>query len=373
MMREAPFGHDGAAARHDAGDALRGQRHIAQPHARVDGEIVDALLALLDQRVLVDLPVELDGIAVHLLQRLIDRHRADRHGRVADDPFARRVDVAAGGKVHHRVGAPADRPHHLLHFLLHRGRDGGVADIRVHLGEEVAADDHRFEFGVVDVGGDDRAAARHLGAHKFRRDEFGDRRAEAFAIRKRFLGALQSRGAPKVLAIRDIDHLLGDDASACQFKLGDGFAVFGAINRVPRGKFAGEMGGADIAVVLGLHLAPPILPDSARFHPGLANPRQPLVHIDLRRLIRIRAARVVDAEGRLAATLMQGDFAEGDANVRPPLGFGINLARPRQGARRDLHRRDILRVDWRVHPLPLCYARASLRPKPSGQYARGTF
>jgi hypothetical protein len=53
---------------------------------------LDALLALLDQRVLVDLPVELDGIAVDLLQRLINGDGADRHRQVAHDPFARVVD-----------------------------------------------------------------------------------------------------------------------------------------------------------------------------------------------------------------------------------------------------------------------------------------
>ena len=64
VMRQAPLRHDRAAARDDAGDAVGGQRHVGEAHAGVDGEIVDALLALLDQRVLVALPVELDGIAV---------------------------------------------------------------------------------------------------------------------------------------------------------------------------------------------------------------------------------------------------------------------------------------------------------------------
>ena len=144
MMRQAPFGHDRAAARHDAGDARRGEVDVAEPHAGMDGEIVDALLGLLDQRVAIDLPVELDRIAMHLLQRLIDRHRADRHRRIADDPFAREMDVAPGGEVHDGVGAPADRPHHLLHLLLDGGGDGGVADIGVDLGEEIPADDHRL-------------------------------------------------------------------------------------------------------------------------------------------------------------------------------------------------------------------------------------
>src|SRR6202030_3203613 len=64
VMRQAPLGHDRAAARNNAGDAVGGEVDVAEPHAGVDGEVIDALLALLDQRVLVALPVELDGIAV---------------------------------------------------------------------------------------------------------------------------------------------------------------------------------------------------------------------------------------------------------------------------------------------------------------------
>ena len=79
VMRQAPFGHDRAAARHDAGDAVGGEVDIAEAHAGMDGEIIDALLALLDQRVAVDLTVELNGVTAHLLQRLIDRHGADWH------------------------------------------------------------------------------------------------------------------------------------------------------------------------------------------------------------------------------------------------------------------------------------------------------
>ena len=138
------------------------QRDMRQAHAGMDGEIVDALLALLDQRVAIDLPGQLLGDAADLLQRLIDRHRADGHRRIADDPFADGVDVAAGGEVHHRVAAPADRPHHLLDFLGRARGDDRVADIGVDLGEEVAADDHRLGFGMVDVGRDDGAAARDL-------------------------------------------------------------------------------------------------------------------------------------------------------------------------------------------------------------------
>src|SRR6185503_19505684 len=103
----------------------------------------DALLGLLDQRVAEDFPGQLLGLAVHLFQRLIDRHRPDRHRAVAHDPFARLVDVLAGGKIHHGVGAPADRPGHLVDLLADRRADRGVADVAVDLHQEVAADDHR--------------------------------------------------------------------------------------------------------------------------------------------------------------------------------------------------------------------------------------
>src|SRR6266404_1128064 len=185
VMRQAPLRHDRATSRDDAGDAVGGQVDVGQPHAGVDGEVIDALFALLDQRVLVDLPVEFYGIAVDLLQRLVDRNGPDRDRRVAKNPFAGGVDVAPGRKVHHGVGAPADRPHHLVDFFLHRRRHRGVADIGVDLGEKIAADDHRLELAMVDVAGNDRASPRDLGAHEFRRDEGGDVGAKTFAVGER--------------------------------------------------------------------------------------------------------------------------------------------------------------------------------------------
>jgi hypothetical protein len=63
VMREAPFGHDRAAARDDAADALCGEVDIGEADAGMDGEIVDALFGLLDQRVAEDFPGQVLGDA----------------------------------------------------------------------------------------------------------------------------------------------------------------------------------------------------------------------------------------------------------------------------------------------------------------------
>ena len=167
VVGQAPGRHDRAAAADDAGDPVGGQRHVAQQHPGVHGHVVDALLALLDHGVAVDLPGQLRRVAVDLLQRLVDRHGADRHRGVAQHPLAGGVDVAAGGQVHDGVGAPAGGPHHLVDLLVDGGGDRRVADVRVDLHQERLADDHRLDLRVVVVGRDHRAAAGDLVADQF--------------------------------------------------------------------------------------------------------------------------------------------------------------------------------------------------------------
>ena len=48
VMGQAPFSHDRTTTRDDAGDAVGGERDVAQQHAGMDSEIIHALLALLD-------------------------------------------------------------------------------------------------------------------------------------------------------------------------------------------------------------------------------------------------------------------------------------------------------------------------------------
>ena len=106
---------------------------------------------------------------------------------MADDGFADGVDVAAGGEIHDGVGAVVDGGVQLLELFVNVRSDGGVADVGVDLAERLDADRHRFEFGMVDVGGDDHAAASDFIAHQFGRDLF---------------------------AVGDVAHLFGDDALA---------------------------------------------------------------------------------------------------------------------------------------------------------------
>jgi hypothetical protein len=140
----------------------------------VDGEVVDALLGLLLEGLEEDVDVEVLGLALDLLERLVDRDGADRDRAVAQDPLAGRVDVLAGRQVHDRVGAPAGGPLQLLDLGLDRRGHGAVADVGVDLDQEVAADDHRLELRVEDVGRDDRAAAGELAAHELGLDALAD-------------------------------------------------------------------------------------------------------------------------------------------------------------------------------------------------------
>src|SRR5437588_3540170 len=217
VVRQAPLRHDRAAARHDSRHALRGERDERQANSGVDGEVVHALLGLLDQRVAEYLPGQFFSATGDFFQRLIDRHRADGNGAVADDPFARLVDVLAGGEVHHRVGAPADRPGHLVDFLADGRGTRRVAKVAVDLHQEVAADDHRLAFGVIDVRRDDGAPARHLVPYELRRDALRQLRPE------RFTRVLKTQCVDRALVLAQGDelHLRRDDALARVMHLRD--------------------------------------------------------------------------------------------------------------------------------------------------------
>ena len=286
VVRQAPLRQDRSAARHDAGHAARRHRDVAQQHAGVDGEVVDALLGLLDERVAIDLPGQILGPAADLLERLVDRHGADRHRRVAEDPLARLVDVLAGRQIHHRVGAPQRRPAQLVDFLVDRRAHGRVADVGVDLHREVAADDHRLELGMVDVGRDDRAAARDLAAHE--------------------LGV-------EALADRDELHLRRDDAPARVVQLGDGARAAERARRT----------GLERRRHRRLPAPPRTVDDvAAGDDPVAPQRRQPVADV-----VSLRSAGVVDAQRRLAA-------AQRNLAHRHPQRAGLDVDLPGVGKRR---------------------------------------
>ncbi len=333
VMVEAPLGHDRTAAADDAGDAIDGERNVGQPHAGMDGEIVDALLRLFDQRVAEHVPGEILGNAADLFQRLVERHGADRHRRIAQDPVADVVDVAAGGEVHHRVGAPAGCPDHLFHLLGHRRGDSRIADIGVDLDQEITADDHRLGFRMVDVGRDDGAAARNLVAHELRRDVVGDRRTEALAI------ALQlgvRRLAAEVFANGDEFHFRRDDAGAGVSELGDGTSIPGPERLVAHREFRRQPLAGDEAIVLRLDQPTLVTLDiAARDDPFLPQARQAALDICLHVDVGVRPRRIVDRDRRLAGGRMHGDLAHRHAQAGMDDARFVDLARCRQFANGD--------------------------------------
>src|SRR5262245_17919917 len=133
----------------------------------MDGKIIDALFGLLDEGIAEDLPGEFLSFAVYFFQSLIDGYGTDRHRRVTQNPLSRLMDVLTGGQVHYRVSSPACRPDHLFHFFFDRRGNGGVANISVNLHQEIATDNHRLEFWVVNVGRNDSASPGDLVPHKF--------------------------------------------------------------------------------------------------------------------------------------------------------------------------------------------------------------
>jgi hypothetical protein len=58
----------------------------------MNGEVIDSLLALLDERVAIDLPREVLRAAADPLERLVNRDSANRDRGISDDPLARFVD-----------------------------------------------------------------------------------------------------------------------------------------------------------------------------------------------------------------------------------------------------------------------------------------
>src|SRR5262249_27715391 len=95
MMGKTPFRKNRSTAADDAGSSLHRPRDVAQKHARMDREIIDALFGLFDQRVAIHFPGHFFGAASRLFESLIDRHGPDRNRGVTQNPLSGLVDIAA--------------------------------------------------------------------------------------------------------------------------------------------------------------------------------------------------------------------------------------------------------------------------------------
>src|SRR5271155_179099 len=82
------------------------------------------------------------------------------------------MNVASCGEIHHGVGAVVHGGVQLFQFLLDFGSHCRVADVGVDLAQGGHADRHRLQFGMVDVGGNNHAAASHFIAYQFGRNLF---------------------------------------------------------------------------------------------------------------------------------------------------------------------------------------------------------
>jgi len=133
--------------------------------------VVDALLGLLFDHFEHEVEAEIfrtpdarDGF--------VDRHGADGYWRGVDDGFANFRNVATSGKIHDRVGAVVHRVVQLLQFLVDVGAGRGVTDVRIDLALGGDPNGHRLQIAVMDVGGDDAAAARDFVADQLRLELF---------------------------------------------------------------------------------------------------------------------------------------------------------------------------------------------------------
>ena len=143
---------------------------------------------------------------------------------------------------------------------------------------------------------------------------------------RRSLGAVQHGGfAADVLAVGDVDHLLGDDAGAGELVLRDHLARAGGEHGLVRGTGRDKLVVPDMAVVLGLDLARGDHVEVAPGEPRGADRVQAGFELDGGAGVGVGAGRVVDPESVLAGGRLQRDLAERHADVRPALGAGVDL------------------------------------------------
>ena len=138
------------------------------------------------------------------------------------------MDVFARRQIHDGVGAPTGGPSHFCHFFINRRAQSRVANVGIDLYQEIAPDNHRLGFWVVDVVGDDGAASGHFLSYKFRRDVGRYHRAQRLACVLLLQDLIAHLVAVHVFAYGDEFHFRRDDALFGVMHLGDVFACLSA-------------------------------------------------------------------------------------------------------------------------------------------------
>src|SRR5688572_33168409 len=100
VVRQTPLCKNGSAAADNTGAAFHGQRDVPQQHSRMNREVIDSLLGLLDQGVPIEFPREVFGPPSAFFESLVDGYGSDRHGRIAKDPFAGLMNIAPRRQIH---------------------------------------------------------------------------------------------------------------------------------------------------------------------------------------------------------------------------------------------------------------------------------
>ena len=186
LVDRHPLRHERPAAGNDPERPLRRQRDEVTQERAVDRHVIDPLL-----RLELDDPQKIFRLHVldffQLLRDLVKRDGPERHVRVVDDRLADLVNMLAGRKVHHRIGAAGNRAADLGQLAAQVALDRRIAEIGVDFGPAADPDSARNEaFLQVDpVGGNDEPPAgdfipdRFDGQKFLFRDEFHFRRYAA--------------------------------------------------------------------------------------------------------------------------------------------------------------------------------------------------
>ncbi len=93
------------------------------------------------------------------------------------------MDIFAGRKIHDRVGTPFRGPPHFLNLFLDRTGDGRVTNVGIDLHEEIATDDHRLAFWMIDVGRNNGPPTSNFITDKLGRDMPRDCGSEGVATK----------------------------------------------------------------------------------------------------------------------------------------------------------------------------------------------